>query len=1300
MPNDDARRGRLRSGTDTTHLWQALPPADGEAFSEAVLVVDAHVSMRVWDAVVEEYSQTLGARFTHVRVVRLLGTDETVPTRVGTDSPLGAVPEGVRRVILVVTDGLAAGWHLGTVQPLLRDWTLTWPLAVINVLPPHLWFRTGLDVSHVQVKAPDVWSANIRWQCRQWETPTGLWSPDAAGAEEESESTAEADVPSVVPVLSLTQHGAQALSVVFSNTEPHWRDLPALFAHRWKARPDSARALPWANEFLAAHGPPSAATRVSDFRAAASPTAFRLATRLAASPLSLPVVRALIASTAGAGPVHASELFLGGLVRPTGVREDAPDAVVYDFLPDAREQLLAAGRRSATLRTVHEVRALLAADPTRISPLPPASASLHDPTRPTINSRNAHFHRVELSAMTALSFLGRAALLREALRWHDQQHALRPSDRPPAAPVVTPPVRPIEDQGVMRMTTTPQRPEEGVRTAQPRIWSLPPRNQNFTGRTELLSLLDESLGEGTTTVLPEAIHGMGGVGKTQLAIEYAYRHQSEFDIIWWIPSERPGQIGQSLVELARRLGLTTTSEINVAGPAVREALREGKPFSKWMLIFDNADSPEQVRPYFPTGGTGTILVTSRNRRWGLVGGSLEVDVFTREESKQLLRGSGPMLMEKEAEALAEALGDLPLALVQAAAWRTETGMPASEYLRLFESKKSELLETAPPPDYQLPVAAAWNVSLDHLETRSLAALRLLQLCSYFAPDPISRKILSRRESNRDDPFPELNSTLSDPMKLARAIREINRYSLARIDHRTNSIEMHRLVQHVLINRMSPQEQDSMRESAHRLMATADPGTPTDPTSWDRYAELYTHVMASDALRSSQSWTRDLVINVAKYLYHWGDHEVAVDFSESAWKTWLQLFGEEDQQTLLMGQWLTWMYWTVGRYQEASDLVEHVRRVYDRVADSDAESTLDAIDTEAGVRRAEGRFQDAVELNRVAYERAVNAFREDDPVTLNIAHNLGVSLRLSGAFREALELDRRTWELKLRVFGRDEQRSLITENSIAIDVREIGDYIGARRLQESALSASRELFGSDNPNTIDTVRELGIACRKAGDHARALELALESQEGFTRRYGETHPRSLASALTLAIALRQNGDLDAAHARGLQVCAGYRTVFHTRHPYTMSADVGLAVSERLLGRPEEARRLDEAAQEALVDIVGPLHPFALVTAINLASDLAALGDHQAAADTGRDVLARCLETFGPDHPTTLACAGNLAQDLVSVGLHDEGAALRRDTGERLDRVLNTAVGEESTALHPASVEFRAGARANCDIDPLPL
>ncbi|MFG2029066.1 FxSxx-COOH system tetratricopeptide repeat protein [Streptomyces sp. NPDC048825] len=1316
MHDDDGQRPApaTRARREAAHVLSRLGRPSGQEPAEAVLVIDTHLTMKLWDRAVEELAGELDRTegFSQVRVVRLLGTDETDPAQVRLEEPLGDAVR-VRRLVLVLTDGLAAGWRSGAVLPLLRAWGRTCSVAVVHMLPQQLWFRTGLDVSRVRIRAPRAWAANseLDWEPRV--APVEL--PDTSERDTEGD---DADAV-VVPVLALTNSWAAALTRLVSGQEPHWLDLSVIQAREWKRRPDAARALPWAEYVPDPQSTVPAAERVSDFRAGASPTAFTLATRLSAAPLSLPVIHRIVETTPGAGPVHVSELLMSGLVRPGRVWGEGPADVAFTFAPDIREELLALGRRSDTARILRDVRALLAGDQEEeaASPLPPPAEPLDTLAMPRVNSRNIAFLRVELAALRALNgrYAQRAAMLARVLHWHDRRYAVSLEKTPHistgpapsgsgAAEHGAPPISRNVSEGASEMSTRPQGTVEGDRTSQPRVWgNLPPRNPNFTGRMALLEQLDERLREGTTTVLPEAIHGMGGVGKTQLAIEYAYRHQSEYDIVWWIPAERPGQIGQALVELAGRLGLETSTEANIAGPAVREALREGQPFSRWLLIFDNADSPEQVRHYFPTGGNGTILVTSRNRRWGLVGGSLEVDVFTREESKELLRRSGPLLEDDEADRLAEALGDLPLALEQAAAWRAETGMPASEYLRLFESKRTELLEVAPPPDYQLPVAAAWNVSLDHLETRSPSALRLLQLCSYFAPDPISRSIFSGLGNSSI--FPELDATLNDPMRLARAIREVNRYSLARIDHRTNSIEMHRLVQLVLNNRMTPEEQSRMRHGAHTLLAAADPKSPTSPASWPRYAELYGHVIASDAIKSDQPWVRQLVMNIANYLYYWGDHGVSLDFSEQAWESWRTIFGEEDQQTLLMGHWLCFVYLIVGRFDDAARLVAQLREIYVRTAPADGEDAredaLDAMNLEAAVRRAEGRFAAGAELDEIAYERARRAFGEDDPSTLNTAHNLGVSLRLTGDFRRALELDQHTLALKLRVFGRDDQRTLITENSVAIDVREMGDYVGARALQEAALDAFRDVFGSGNPATIDVMRQLSEACRKAGDHARSLELATEAYGRFTRRYGDAHPQSLSAALALSVALRQNGDLQAARARGVNACKDYREVYDPNHPHVLASDVNLAVTLRLLGQPEEAHRLDETALASLTERLGTAHPTTLNCAINLASDLAALGNHAEARTRGETTLPLCLSTFGPDHPTTLACSLNLAMDLIAVGAEEEGTALRRDTLERMEQVLDAPrLRADPGTAHPATLQAKEGQRANCDIDPLRL
>ncbi|MFE0133960.1 FxSxx-COOH system tetratricopeptide repeat protein [Streptomyces sp. NPDC059037] len=1302
MRNDDdgqrqgpATRARREAASVLGRLGQSDPGRSGrQERAEAILVIDTHVTMRVWDQAVGELIGELNRAgdFSRVRVLRLLGTDETDPARLRPEEPLGGATDDPRRVILVVTDGLGAAWRSGAVMPLLRAWGRMCPAAVVHVLPQQLWYRTGLDVSRFRLRAARPWAANseLEWELR--EAPVESRDPD--------EPDVESDAV-LVPVLALTNRWAEAWTHLVMGPESPWLEMTAVRAREWKRRPDAARALPWTDDVPDPHSTVPAAERVSDFRAGASPTAFTLATRLSAAPLSLPLIRKVLETTPGAGPVHASELLMSGLVRPSGAQGDEVTDVTFSFAPNVREELLALGRRSDTARILHDVRALLARDGTAAAALLPSPAEPLDTlAMPRVNSRNIGFLRVELAALRALSgrFMQRAALLAGVLGWHDRRYAVS-LEKSGGTPVSRP-----DSEGASVMSTTPQQTVEGDRTSQPRVWgNLPPRNPNFTGRTELLELLGERLREGTTTVLPEAIHGMGGVGKTQLAIEYAYRHQGEYDIVWWIPSERPGQIGQALVELAGRLGLETSTEANIAGPAVREALREGRPFSRWLLIFDNADNPEQVRHYFPTGGNGTILVTSRNRRWGLVGGSLEVDVFTREESKELLRHSGPPLQDEEADQLAEALGDLPLALEQAAAWRAETGMPASEYLRLFENKRTELLEVAPPPDYQLPVAAAWNVSLDHLETRSPSALRLLQLCSYFAPDPISRSIFSGLGNSSI--FPELDATLNDPMRLARAIREVNRYSLARIDHRTNSIEMHRLVQLVLNNRMTPEEQSRMRHGAHTLLAAADPKAPNAAANWPRYAELYGHVIASDAIKSDQPWVRQLVMNIARYLYYWGDHEVSLDFSEQAWETWQTVFGEEDQQTLLMGQWLCYIYWVLGRHREAVDLVAKLKEIYERTAPEGREDTredaLAAINLEAAVRRVEGEFAAGAQLDATVYERARVAFGEEDPTTLEAAHNLGTSLRQAGEFRKALELDEHTLALRLRVLGQDHQRTLMTESNVAIDVRETGDYVGARARQQAVLDAYRDVFGRGNPATIGTVRQLSEACRKAGDHTQALELATEAYSKFTRRYGDTHPSSLIAALTLSVALRQNGDLNAARERGVKACQEYRNVFAPQHPHVLAADVDLAVTLRLLGQPEEARRLDEAALSSLTERLGQSHPIVLATAINLASDLAALGNHREARAIGRQTLELCRAVLGDDHPTTLACAGNLAMDLIELGEEAEGTPLRADTLARMERVLDAPrLLSEPATPHPATLQAKAGQRANCDIDPVPL
>ncbi|MFD7001517.1 FxSxx-COOH system tetratricopeptide repeat protein [Streptomyces mirabilis] len=784
---------------------------------------------------------------------------------------------------------------------------------------------------------------------------------------------------------------------------------------------------------------------------------------------------------------------------------------------------------------------------------------------------------------------------------------------------------------------------------------------------------------------------MGGVGKSLLAVEYLYRRMAEYDVVWWISAERTAQISLSLVELAPRLGLPTGSDVSSTVASVLEALRIGVPYANWILVFDNAESPESVRQFFPAGGPGNILVTSRNPQWASVARPLEVDVFMREESKQLLRIRGPEISDAEADWLAEALGDLPLAIEQAAAWHAETGMPVDEYLRLLDEKRVDLLHGTAPLGNQHPVIAAWNISLDRLEAKSPAAYQLLQVCSFYAPEPIARTLFMRMPPSPITP--ELDAALEDPIRLGQAIRDIGRYSLARFDHRTNSLQMHRLVQAALQFRMTEEDRATMRHGAHMLLVASDPNDPSNALRWDRYGALYPHVVVSGAVQSDETWVRRLVVNEVKYLRRWGDYESCLELARSAYDDWSGRLGAEHTQTLQIARWLAFIQFSMGRYKEAAELNATTLAAYLRSLGPHHQDTFDALGNVAIDHRVRGAFAEALELSDSVHQQYLQLLGPEDPETLRAAHNLGVSLRLVGEFARAYELDQQTWRKRATILGQDHIDSLSTWLGMIVDLRELGDYETALTYHREITEQATTLFGDSNPFTLSCIRLLAVALRKAGEHEEAAGTAERIRAELVHRYGDHNPESMAATLELPVHLRHRGNVEEALRLGAEICHRYEETYGKHHPHALSAAVNFAITHRRLGDPAAAQYIDAAALEQLTETLGATHPSTLVCRTNLASDHYALGDTAGALSLDTETLRGFREVFDADHPSTLACAANLAMDLRAVGRVEEAEALRSDTHNRLLRTLGSghpAVGEATDRDH----------RADCDIDPMPL
>ncbi|MGW4133595.1 FxSxx-COOH system tetratricopeptide repeat protein [Amycolatopsis japonica] len=823
----------------------------------------------------------------------------------------------------------------------------------------------------------------------------------------------------------------------------------------------------------------------------------------------------------------------------------------------------------------------------------------------------------------------------------------------------------------------------------PVFGNVPPRNPNFTGRDELLDQLTKRLSGGTAAVLPSTLHGLGGIGKTQIVAEYIYRHLQDYDLVWWIDAAHTTQIRAGLTELAGVLGLQGASEASVAVPAVIEALRTGRPFRRWLLVFDAAESPETVLPFVPRNGPGEILITSRNSDWAGIARPLELAVFKREESVELLGRRGPEIDPADADELAEKLGDLPLAVEQAAAWRAVTGMPVQEYLRLFDESVQEILDIASAPDYDVSVAAAWNVSFEELKTRNPAAHQLLHICAFFSPDPISRDLFTG--VNRVSISPELDAALRDPIKLARAIRDINRYGLAKIDHGNNTLQLHRLVQLVLRNRvMARQVHARMQHGAHQLLAALDPNDPESSRHWSRYRELLPHAYAANVLDCDDDWPRQLCINLMRYLFEYGDHEEAARLGVEAHKRFTDILGPTHPQTLEVSSRLGLYLWAVGRYDKAAELNQRTLELRLQASGETNEETL-ALQRNITIDlRAQGDFAGATRLSEEIHHKAKRMFGDDDPETLYAAYQHAISLRLAGAYREALDLDQDTLRRRIEVLGRDHVRTFSAESARNVDLRESGEYAQARFQQERLTENFIAHFGEDQLGATVNSFLLSVTRRKDGDHLGALGLSAEALKRFRLAYGDDHGTTMATALAHSIDLRLSGDLTAAKKLGENTFERYRGGLGEHHPHTLAANVDLAVTLRLMGDPAAARVLDERALEQFRATIGPDHPNAVVATINLASDLAAVGELDRAVDLGRDAIERGTQVLGEDHPTVLAASFNLGLDLAALGRAEEAAPFRDLVLARYRRIL----GESHLGTQAAG----RGTRANCDIDPI--
>ncbi|WP_433375274.1 FxSxx-COOH system tetratricopeptide repeat protein [Actinoplanes sp. CA-142083] len=806
----------------------------------------------------------------------------------------------------------------------------------------------------------------------------------------------------------------------------------------------------------------------------------------------------------------------------------------------------------------------------------------------------------------------------------------------------------------------------------PILGGLPPRNPGFVGREDLLSRLHGLLTAGPVVLLPGEEHPLGGTGRTQLAVEYVYRYAETYDLVWWIPSEQSSGARQALIGLAQELALPEAGDINRTLAAVRDALSRGEPYRNWLVVFEDANRPEEIKAYLPSGA-GHVLITSRNPRWPAeVAQSLPVEVFERADSVDLLRRRGPEVSAADAERLAERLDDVPMALDLAAATRAMTGWPVEEYLSRFEAQGESLA-------FPTPIRVAWGLAADALRVDSPAAYQLLELGAFLGSAPVSWRLLW---GARMLPLPaELAPAVRIERRLKAALRLIGRYGLAELDPPGEHLLVHPLSRSMLGQSLSSDRHAALQATVRAMLAAADPGDPDDPAGRPRYSELTPHLIHSDVLGAGAEEIRQLVINCVRFHYAAGDYDSSRDLAASAVARWRDTLGEDDEQTLLASFHLANALRALGRSAEARVLNEQTLRSQRVALGGDDETTLATANSVGADLRIRGHFGQARQLdndNMLRYRRVLG---DGFPTALRCANNLAADLRLLGDFRGARALDEQVLRQRQATLAEGHPEIISSRAGLAFDLFGLGDYAGAAEVLAAIRAGA---IPDDHPFALWAARVAAMAARR-----RCLPDARETAETTVdlcrRRFGDLHVETLAAIVTLAHAATATGDLG--HAQDLleRAVVRYHSLLGDDHPFTLSASAALAGVVRTGGGHVEARRIDQEALHGLRRSVGADHPFTLACANGYATDLFGLGERQEAQQIAADTWQRSHLLRGAEHPDTLACAWNAVLDGG-----DEEARLQ------VTAALAKVYGEG----HPLLSRVAAGERLETEVDLPPL
>jgi tetratricopeptide (TPR) repeat protein len=701
-----------------------------------------------------------------------------------------------------------------------------------------------------------------------------------------------------------------------------------------------------------------------------------------------------------------------------------------------------------------------------------------------------------------------------------------------------------------------------------------------------------------------AVYGLGGVGKTQLVVRYLHEHRHEYaDGIFWLRADQEVGLVNDLASLAWRLELPERDE-REQEHQIDAVLRWLRGHSNWLVVVDNLEPAvaTAIGNWLPPGLPGHVLLTSRTPTGPA---PLRLEPMPIETARDFLLRQTGQVDADAANAVAETLGCLPLALVQAAAYVDASGRKLSSYLELLRYRLVELMAEGKPEDYPRTVTSTLQLSLDRLEAERPAAMLLLRLCAFLAPDDIPISVVQMHWSALPD---DLQALVCDDVALDRAIAELRRYAVA--SRHDDAINLHRLVQAVIRESLPVDQRERWLGTAIRLLATAFPANVAESPSWPLCARLLPHVQTALSLVKSgmlePDMTQCLLDGSAEYLRTRTEFPMGGPIWERVLDIRERVFGLDHAYCFL-----------------GADNM----RVTDLLRDRDELSA----------------FRPHAERGVEIREQVLGP---DHPDTAQGLRNLaGLLWELHETAAPGLLYERALGILE-RAFGPDHPDVAQCINDLAMLLWDQGKLSMAQPLYERALDIRERLLGPDHSDTATSLNNLACLLKDQGKLAVAKPMYVRALAIFEGTLPWNHPSVAVSLNNLGLLLWSQGKLGEATSLYEQVLAICEIQLGSYHPVvamTLNTLGGLLHEQDLPSGQPLLRRAVSISESA----VGVDHPLTALSLDGLANILYDQGERMAARDLYERALDIRRRTLGPDHPYTAVSMDHFARVLQDEG-----------------------------------------------------